>query len=185
MGSCAKGGGRDGDQGGCLFLHHPMFTLCSKQGWGKGGVCPILPTLLPRCFIAYKQGGCTKGGVLPALCVAPVHMPPLCTDVGRAGDTRGGQEMGVGMGMGACTPFGISRACRRGGHNTHCLHVIYPCIYCIYSQIGDKKKEGQKSEFEAELGESSPVCGKDVLFGCTVLGLSCIPNAQISQSRLL
>ncbi len=26
-----------------------------------------------------------------------------------------------------------------------------------------KKKKGQKSEFEAELGESGPVCGKDVL----------------------
>ena len=140
MGSCAKGGGRDGDQGGCLFLGCPMFTLCGKQGWGKRGVCLILPALLPRCFIAHKWGGCAKGGALPALHVAPVHMPPLCTDRGRVGDTRGGQGMGVGMGMGACTPFGISGVCRRG-RAQHMLFTCYLPLYLLYLLTNRQQKK--------------------------------------------
>src|SRR6266702_3045947 len=57
-----------------------------------------------------------------------------------------------------------------GGHNRtegrlHALFTRYLPLYllCLLTNRRQKKKKGQKSEFEAELGESGPVRGKDVL----------------------
>ena len=109
----------------------------------------------------------------------PQFTCPLCAQTWAGwGTQEGGREWEWEWEWGHAPPLASVGCAEGGGHNTCCLHVIYPCIYCIYSQIGDKKKEGQKSEFEAELGESGPVHGKDVLFGCTVLRLrlSCVSN---------
>ena len=44
-----------------------------------------------------------------------------------------------------------------------------------------KQKTGQKSEFEAELGESGLVCGKDVF---TAKSISIVPFKKYTQFRL-
>src|SRR6266702_3974161 len=48
--------------------------------------------------------------------------------------------------------------------------TIHASLHLRLSNRRQKKKKGQKSEFEAEIGESGPVRGKDVLL-MTVLGL--------------
>src|SRR6266571_162771 len=102
-----------------------------------------------------REGSRAKmGGVRFQLCAWPQFACPLCAQTWAG---RGTQRVaGDGSGNGGAHPLWRWHFCTKGrggwegtterrGGCTRCLHVIYPCIYSVYSQIGDKKKRKGKS----------------------------------------